>query len=122
MSSAECLMHGAAHALQRAPPRPAPPRPAVNVDVGTPSVVPSVHATCAGDYGEGDMVADGTHSAGGVAAAEWPAATPGGGDICIINAGGPGACTSVVDDGLCPGSEGRVNSTSPSSYLLIVHD
>jgi len=35
-SSAECLMHGAAHASHRAAPRPAPPRPAVNVDVGAP--------------------------------------------------------------------------------------
>jgi len=122
MSSAECLMHGAAHALQRAPPRPTPPRPAVNVDVDAPSVVPSAHATCAGAYGEEDVVADGTHAADGVTAAEWPAATLGGVDIRIINAGGPGACTSVVDDGLCPGSAGRGNSNSPSSYLLIVHD
>ena len=33
ISSAECLMHGAAHASQRAALCPAPPRPAVNVDV-----------------------------------------------------------------------------------------
>ena len=42
ISSAECLMHGAAHASHRAARRPAPPRPAVNVDAGAPSVVPSL--------------------------------------------------------------------------------
>jgi len=31
------------------------------------------------------------------------------------------ARTSAVDDGLCPGFEGRDTSASPSSYLLIVH-
>jgi len=119
MSSAECLMHGAAHASQRASPRPAPPRPAVKVDVGTHSVTPSTHATCAGAYGEVDVLADSTHAAGRVAAAEMLAATLGGGDV---NAGCPGARNSAVDDGLCPGSEGRSNSTSSSSYLLTVHD
>jgi len=79
MSSAECLMHSAAHASQRAPPRPAPPRPAVNGDVGAPSEAPSAHVTRAGANVEGDVVADGTHAVGGVAAAEWIAATPGGG-------------------------------------------
>jgi len=34
-------MHGAAHALHRAAPRPAPPRPAINVDVGAPIIAPS---------------------------------------------------------------------------------
>jgi len=48
ISSAECLMHGAVHASHRAAPRPVPPRPAVNVDVGAPSVVPSAHANHAG--------------------------------------------------------------------------
>ena len=28
----------------------------------------------------------------------------------------------LMDDRLCPGSAGRGNSTSPSSYLLTVHD
>jgi len=65
------------------------------------------------------VVVDGTHNAGGVAAAEWLAATLGGGDV---KAGGPGAHTSAVDDGLCTGSEGRGNSASPSSYLLSVHE
>jgi len=43
-SSAESLMHGAAHASHRAAPCPAPPHPAINVDVGAPSVAPSAHA------------------------------------------------------------------------------
>jgi len=45
ISSAKCLMNGAAHASQRAPTRPAPPRPAGNVDVGASSFAPSAHAT-----------------------------------------------------------------------------
>ena len=68
ISSAECPMHGAAHASHHSPPRPAPPRPAVNVGVGAPSVAPSAHAIRAGAPGEVDVVADGTHAAGGVAA------------------------------------------------------
>jgi len=60
MSSAECLMHGAAHALQRATPRPTPPRPAVNVDVDAHSVVPSTQETRAGAYEEVDVVNDGS--------------------------------------------------------------
>jgi len=121
MSSAECLMHGAAHALQRAPPpsRSTPPRPAVMVDDGTHSVAPSAHATRAGAYEEVDVVAAGTHAASGVAAAAWLAATFGGGEV---KAGGPGARSSAVVDGLCPGSEGGDTSASPSSYLLTVHD
>jgi len=55
MSSAECLMHGAAHASHRAAPRPAPPCPAVNVDVGAPSVAPSAHANRAAASGEVDV-------------------------------------------------------------------
>jgi len=50
MSSAECLLHGAAHASQRAPFRPAPPRSAVNVDVGAHSAAPSAHTTRVGAY------------------------------------------------------------------------
>jgi len=42
-------------------PLAAPPRPAVNVDVGAPSVVPSSHANHAGASGEVD---DCTHAAG----------------------------------------------------------
>jgi len=48
ISSAECLMHGDARASHRATPRPAPPHPAINEDVGTPIVVPSAHTNCAG--------------------------------------------------------------------------
>ena len=58
MSSAECLMHGTAHASHHAPPRPAPPRPAVNVVVGAHSVAPSPHATRADASQEADVVAD----------------------------------------------------------------
>ena len=70
MSSAEFLMHGAAHASQHTP-----PRPAVNVDCGAHSVALSApdHHACA--FGEADVVADETHAAGGVAAADWLTAT-----------------------------------------------
>jgi len=71
ISSAECLMHGAAHASQRAPPHPASRRPAANVHVGAPSVAPSAHATRAGASGDVDVGAAGTHAARGVAAAAW---------------------------------------------------
>jgi len=95
ISSAECLMHGAAHALQHATPCPTSLRTAVNVDVGAPSVAPSAHANRAGASGEVDMVDDSTHAAGSVAASEWLAATLGGGDIA---AGGTGARNSANDD------------------------
>jgi len=62
ISSAECLMHGAAQASHRAAPRPTLPRPAVSVDVGAPSVAPAAHATRAGASGEADVNADGTHA------------------------------------------------------------
>jgi len=120
MSSAGYLMHGAAHASYRAPPRPASPGPAVNVGVGAHSVAPSAHATHAGASGEAAVVVIGTraHAAGGVAAAEWLAATLGGRDV---NTDGSGARTSAVDDGLCPCFEGCDTSASPSRYLLTVH-
>jgi len=95
ISSAECLMHGAAHASHHAAPRPAPPRPAINVDVGAPSVVPSAHTHRAGASGEVDVVDDGTHAAGGVAASECLAATLGGG---VVAAGGTDAHISANDD------------------------
>jgi len=95
ISSAECLMHGAAHASHRAAPRPAPPRPAINVDEGAPIVVPSAHVNRAGASGEVDGADDGTHAAGGVAASEWLAANLGGGGVA---AGGTGALISANDD------------------------
>jgi len=45
ISSVKCLMHSAAHALHRAP-----PRPAVSVDGGAHSVAPSAPATHAGAF------------------------------------------------------------------------
>jgi len=48
ISSAECLLHGAAHASHHAAPRSAPPRPAINVDEGAPIVAPSAHVNRAG--------------------------------------------------------------------------
>jgi len=96
ISSAESLMHGAAHVSHRASPRPAPPRPAVNVDVGAPSVAPSAHANRAGASGEIDVVDDGAHAAGCVAASEWLAANLGGG---VFTAVGTGARISANDDG-----------------------
>jgi len=60
ISSAECLMHGAANASHRASPRPAPPCPAINVDVGAPIVAPSAHINRAGASGEVDVADDGT--------------------------------------------------------------
>jgi len=72
-----------------------PPRPAVNVDVGAPSVAPSAHADRASASGEVDVVDDGTHAAGSIAAAYWFAATLGGGDVAE---GGAGAVNSTYDD------------------------
>jgi len=88
-------MHSAAHASHRAAPRPAPPRPAVNVDVGEPSVAPSTHANRAGASREVDVADDGTHAAGGVVASEWLAANLGGGGVA---AGGTSARISTNDD------------------------
>ena len=76
-------MHGAAHASHRATPRPAPPRPAINVDVGAPIVAPSAHANRVGASGEVDVADDGTHAAGVVAASEWLAANLGGGGVAV---------------------------------------
>jgi len=55
-------MHGAAHVSHCAAPRPAPPRPAVNVYVGAPSVGPSGHTNRADASGEVDMADDATHT------------------------------------------------------------
>jgi len=92
-------MHGAAsaNASHRAAPHPAPPRPAVNVDVGAPRVATSAHAnrTLAGASGEVDVADDGTHAAGSVAASEWLAVNPGG---VVVDAGGTGVCISANDD------------------------
>jgi len=88
-------MHGAAHASHRAANRPAPPRPAVNVDVGAPIVAPSANANRAGSSGEVDVADVGTHAAGGVAASEWLAANLGGG---VVDTGGTGARISANDD------------------------
>jgi len=65
------------------------------------------------------VVADDTHAAGGVAAADWLAATFGGGDF---NASGTGARASDVDDSHFSGLEGRENSASPSSYVRTLPD
>jgi len=94
-SSAECLMHGAAHASHRAAPRPAPPHPAVNVDVSAPNVVPSAHANHASASGEVDVADDGTHAAGGVVASEWLATNLGNGGVAV---GGTGARISANND------------------------
>jgi len=88
-------MHGAAHASHRAATHPASPCPAVNVDVGAPSVAPSAHANRAGASGEVDVVDDGTNAAGGVVASEWLAANLGGG---VVAAGGTGVRISANDD------------------------
>jgi len=88
-------MHGAAHASHRAAPRPAPPHPAVNMDVDARSVAPSAHADRAGASGEVDVADDGTHAACGVAASEWLAANLGGG---VVDTGGTGARISANND------------------------
>jgi len=72
-----------------------PPWPAINVDVGAPSVVPSAHANRTGASGEVDVVDTSTHATGGIAASERLAATLGGGTAA---AGGTGACNSANDD------------------------
>jgi len=84
-------MHGAVHASHRAAPHPASPRPAVNMDVGAPSVATSAHA----NSGEVDVTDDGTRAAGGVVASEWLAANLGGG---VVDAGGTDARISANDD------------------------
>ena len=88
-------MLGAAYASHRAAPRPAPPHPAVNVDVGAPIVAPSAHASRVGASGEVDVADDGTHAAGNVAASEWLAANLGGG---VVDTGGTDARVSANDD------------------------
>jgi len=90
ISSAKCLMHGTAHASHRAA-----PHPAVNVDVGAPSVAPSAHASRAGAPAEVDVADDGTRTASGIAASEWLAANLGGG---VVAAGGTGTSISANDD------------------------
>ena len=77
ISSTECLMHSAAHALHGAAnashyaaPHPAPSCPAVNVDVGAPNVAPSDHANRAGASEEVDVIDDASHTASGVAASK----------------------------------------------------
>ena len=52
-------------------------------------------ANRAGASGEVDVVDEGTHAAGSVAASEWLAASLGGGDVA---AGGTGARNSAYDD------------------------
>ena len=96
-----------------------PPRPVVIVGNSVHSVALSAHGTRTGASGEVDVVADGTHAAGGVAAAEWLAATLDGGDV---NADDTGARTGAVDDGQFPGFEGCDTSASPSRFLLTVHE
>jgi len=87
--------HGAAHASHGTAPRPAPPRPVINVDKDTPIVTPSAHVNRAGASGEVDVVDDGTHAAGRVAASEWLVANLGGGGVAK---GGIGARISANDD------------------------
>jgi len=94
ISSAECLMHGAAHASHHAAPRPAPPHPAINVDEGAPIVAPSAHVNRAG-AGEVEVVDDDSHAASGVAASKWLAANLVGDGVA---AGGTGAHISANDD------------------------
>jgi len=88
-------MHGAAHALHRAAPRPAPPHPAINMDVGAPIIAPSAHVNCAGASEEVDVADDGTHAAGSITASEWLAANLGGGGVAT---GGTGARIGANDD------------------------
>ena len=59
MSSAECFMHGVAHASHRSTLHPAPPRPIVIEGDGAHSVALSAHSTCTGSSGVADVVADG---------------------------------------------------------------
>jgi len=66
------------------------------VDEGAPIVAPSA-LNRAGSSGEVDVVDDGTHAAGGVAASEWLAANLGGG-VVAAGPGGTGARISANDD------------------------
>jgi len=47
-----------------------PPCPAVIVGDGAHSILPSADATCTSASGMAEVVADGTHAAGGIAAGE----------------------------------------------------
>jgi len=108
-------MHGAARASHSAAPRPAPPRPAVNVNVGAPSVASSDHANHAGASGEVDVANDGTHAARCVAASEWLAANVGGGGVV---AGGTGARISAHDDAQSDDDDNDEASVCVSSHVL----
>ena len=119
ISSAECLMHGAAHASHRAASRPAPPRPAVNVDIGAPSVAPSAHANRAGASREVSVVDDVTHAAGGVAASKWLAATLGGG---VVVAGGTDARISANDDSWSLSHLGYLYPRTTPVMIKLDHD
>ena len=66
------------------------------MDEGAPIVAPSA-LNRAGSSGEVDVVDDGTHAAGGVAASEWLAANLGGG-VVAAGPGGTGARISANDD------------------------
>jgi len=93
---------GIFYTRNRAPPRPAPPGPVVNVGEGAHNVAPSTHATCADASRDADVVAGGTHAAGGVAAAEWLAATLG---DSVINTAAPGDSGDGGDGDDCAGDD-----------------
>ena len=87
MSSAECLLHGAVHASNRAP-----PRPAVDVVVGAHGAAPSAAANPAGTSGSSGEANGVAHAVGGVprpqravvAATTWLAATASTG-LCALD-------------------------------------
>jgi len=83
------------------------------VDIGAPSVAPSAHANRAGASGEVDVVDDGTHTASGVTALEWLAATLGGGDVA---AGGTGARNSANND-----AQSDDDDKEPATVLEAIH-
>jgi len=91
MFSAEFLMHGAAHASQHTP-----PRPAVNVDCGAHSVVSFAPDTYACAFGEANVVADETHAA--AAASQLLTGLQPLSVVGDFNASGTGACASDDDD------------------------
>jgi len=69
-------------------------------------------ANRAGTSGEVDVVDNGKHAAGGVAASEWLAVTLGG---SVVAAGGTGARNSVNDD-----AQSDDDDDKPASVLEVI--
>jgi len=74
-------MYGAVLVSHRVSLYPAPPHPAINVDVGAPIIAPSTHGHRAGVSGEVHVTDDSTHATGSVTVLEWFSDNLGGGSV-----------------------------------------